>query len=360
MTASPSAAEPVPGALAGSGADATPPGVLGSADVEEAPPEKRRRKLLILLLLLAGFVLLLGLAIWYLLFRQPIPLPVIPGETIMPGYVTSVYGASRPMGVAVNPAGDRIYVGATAGDQTALVFDAAGKEVAKLLPPTSTGTSHVPVYLALNPLTGEIYVSDRPTASIYVYDAKGTYLRAFTPPSDIVGWQPLGVSFDAAGNLYVTDVSPVPNVVREFDPSGKQLRVLGEADGLSFPNGVAIDNAGFVYVTDSNNGRLLVYAQDGSIVARISRGVGQGNLGLPRGVAIDPQGRVYVVDASAHSVFVFGQYKAGEARLEYLGSFGTQGVADGQFQYPNSIAVDARGRLYIADSANDRVQLWSY
>jgi DNA-binding beta-propeller fold protein YncE len=360
MTVSPSAAQPLPGTQPTPAAEATPSDGLGSTDVEEAPPEKRRRKLLILLLLLAGLVMLLGLAIWYLLFRQPIPLPVIPGAPIMPGYVTSVYGASRPMGVAVNTAGDRIYVGATAGDQTALIFDALGSELAMLLPPTSTGSSHVPVYLAINPLTGDIYVSDRPTASIYVYDAKGTYLRAFTPPSDIVGWQPLGVSFDAAGNLYVTDVGPVPNVVREFDPSGKQLRVLGEADGLSFPNGVAIDNAGFVYVTDSNNGRLLVYAQDGSVVAKVSRGVGEGNLGLPRGLAIDSQGRLYVVDASAHAVMVYGQFKGGEPRLDYLGSFGTQGVADGQFQYPNSIAVDARGRLYVADSANDRVQLWSY
>jgi DNA-binding beta-propeller fold protein YncE len=360
MTATPSAARPVPGTQPIPGADATPPDGLGAADVEEAPPEKRRRKLLILLLLLAGFVMLLGLAIWYLLFRQPIPIPTIPGETIMPGYVTSVYGVSRPMGVAVTAAGDRIYVGATAGDQTALIFDATAHEVAKLLPPTSTGSSHVPVYVALNPLTGDVYVSDRPTASIYVYDAQGTYLRAFTPSAEITGWQPLGVSFDAAGNLYVTDVGQVPNVVREFDSSGKQLRVLGEDAGLSFPNAVAIDNAGFAYVTDSNNGRLLVFAQDGSVVAKVSRGVGEGNLGLPRGVAIDSQGRVYVVDTSAHSVSVYGQYKEGEARLEFLGSFGTQGVADGAFSYPNSIAVDGRGRLYIADSSNNRVQLWSY
>jgi hypothetical protein len=82
MTASPAVAQPVPdtGAL---------------PETEEAPPEKRRRKLLLLLLLLGAFLALLGLAIWYLLFRQPIPIPTVPGETIMPGYVTSFYGATR-------------------------------------------------------------------------------------------------------------------------------------------------------------------------------------------------------------------------------------------------------------------------
>ena len=59
-------------------------------------------------------------------------------------------------------------------------------------------------------------------------------------------------------------------------------------------------------------------------------------------------------------VFVYAQYRSGASQIEYLGSFGSQGVANGQFSYPNGIAVDGRGRLYIADSTNDRVQLWSY
>jgi sugar lactone lactonase YvrE len=77
-------------------------------------------------------------------------------------------------------------------------------------------------------------------------------------------------------------------------------------------------------------------------------------------VALDGQGRVYVADSTGHTVFVYGRYQEGSSRLEYLGSFGSQGSGDGAFAYPNGITVDARGRLYIADSANNRVQLWSY
>ncbi len=352
----------------GDDVDAIPPTGAAASPGDTAPPEdvleeednRRRRRLLLLLMLLLAFLALLGLAIWYLLFRQPIPVPTIPGETIMPTYTTSIYGASRPMSVAVTPDGERIYIGETAGDQTAGIYDTGGNEVQAMLPPSSTGTDHVPTYLALNPLTGEIYVSDRQTASIYIYDTQGAYLRAFSPPADAPGWQPLGLAFDAAGNLYVTDVGDVPGRVRVFDPSGAQVRIFGENDDLDFPNGVAIDDAGYAYVTDSNNGRLLVYGQDGAIVARVGRGAGEGNLGLPRGVALDGQGRVYVADSTGHTVFVFGRYQEGSSRLEYLGSFGSQGSGDGAFAYPNGITVDARGRLYIADSANNRVQLWSY
>jgi DNA-binding beta-propeller fold protein YncE len=355
MTASPIPAESVPGI------GEVPPAGVGPTDaVDEEPPRRRRRKLLLLLFLLLGFILLLGVAIWYLLFRQPIPVPVIPGETIMPGYVTSMYGASRPMSVVTTPAGDRIYIGETAGSLTAMAVDAQGTEQFRLVPPVSTGGDHVPVYLALSPLTGEVYVSDRPTGSIYVYSADGKYLRAVQAPPDAKGWQPLGLAFDAAGYLFVTDVGVLPHRIRVFDPAGTQVRVLGEDLAMDFPNGVAVDDAGYVYVTDSNNGRLLVLDEGGNIVARVGRGVGEGNLGLPRGVAIDGQGRVYVVDSSGHMVFVFGRYQEGSSRLEFLGSFGSQGSADGAFAYPNGIAVDGRGRLYVADSANDRVQLWSY
>jgi DNA-binding beta-propeller fold protein YncE len=329
-------------------------------DGTEAPPENRKRKVLVLLLLLLLLMFLLGLAIWYLLFRQPIPLPTIPGEVVMPGYSTSLYGAQRPMDVAVTASGDRIYVGETEGDNTARVLDAQGNQLALMQPPVSTGTSHAPVYLAINPLSGEVYVSDRPTGSVYVYDAQGTYLRTFEPLADDGSWQPLGLWFDPTGDLYVVDVGSTPNVVRVFDPSGEQLRTYGESAGMSFPNDVATDSAGYVYVTDSNNGRLLVFAPDGTQVGQVGRGAGAGNLGLPRGVAVDGTGRVYVADATGQSVSVFKTFQEGDARPEFLGSFGAQGVANGTFSYPNGIAVDGRGRLYIADSANDRVQLWSY
>lgn len=350
MTASPAVSEtPMPGAAA-------PP----DGAVEEPPEERRRRKLLLLLLLLALFAVLMGLAIWYLLFRQPIPLPAIPGETIMPTYSTAIYGAGRPMDVAVTAAGDRIYVGVTSGDNTARIFDASGTETGLMQPPVSTGADHAPVYLAVNPTTGEVFVSDRRAATIYVYDDAGAYQRTFAPPVGMASWQPLGLWFDAAGNLYVSDVGSQPNVVRVFDTTGRQIRTYGETAEMDFPNGVATDSAGYVYVADSNNGRLLTFSPDGALVAQVGRGSGQGNLGLPRGVAVDGQGRVYVVDSSGQSVFVYGTYQEGATNLEFLGTFGSYGVSNGAFSYPNGIGVDGRGRVYVADSANNRVQVWSY
>ena len=357
MTASRAIARPIPGTQPLPESEELPTPVDGA---EEEPPRRRRRRILLLFLLLAGFVALLGLTIWYLLFRQPLPIPVIPGQVVMPTYTTSIYGADRPMGVAVSADGSRIYIGATEGDRTARVFDASGNQLAVMQPPLSTGNEHVPVYLAVDPLNGEVYITDRPTGSIYIYDANGTFQRAVDPGPTLKGWQPLGITFDAAGNLYVTDVASSPQAVLVFDRSGALTRTLGKAEGLNFPNGVAVDSSGTVYVTDSSNGRLLVFDPAGSLVAQVGRGTGQGNLGLPRGVAIDGKGRVYVVDTTGQGGFVYSTVAPAKDRLEYLGYFGGQGISDGTFQYPNGVAVDARGRIYVADSGNDRVQLWSY
>ncbi len=303
MTASPA----VPEAQPSPDGAAVPPELAS-----EEPPVRRRRKLLLLLFLLLLLAALLGLAIWYLLFRQPIAMlptiPVIPGEAVMPGYVTTIYGAQRPMDVAVNAAGDRIYIGETAGDNTARMFDAQGKELAKLLPPLSTGSDHVPIYLAVNPVTSEVYVSDRPKSTIYIYDAAGTYQRAFTPPAEADG-------LAAARHDVRCERQPLCHGRRHDaeprlgDRSGRQGPPHDRGErGLAFPNDVAVDAAGYTYVTDSNNGRLLVHGPDGVLRATVSRGTGTGKLGLPRGVAVDQGGRVYVVDTNGQMVMVYSQF----------------------------------------------------
>ncbi len=329
---------------------------------DEPEEEKRRRRRAFLLLFLLGLLaFLILLTIWYLLFRQPIPLPlpVIP-DTKLPAYSTSMYGVSGPIGVAVTPDGSRVYVAESEGDKVVVMFDAGGNKIGTMAPPPDTGTEHLPVFVAIDPLTAEVYVTDRPTGSIYIYDRDGRYQRTFTPAELLAGWQPLGVAFDAAGFLYVTDLSGPSPQVEAFDRAGTMVRTFAESDALSFPNGVALDSAGNAYVTDSNNGRLLVYDTTGKIVSRVGRGAGNGKLGLPRGIVVDATGRVFIVDTSGQGVAVYRTPSADQDRPDFIGVMGTEGVGDGQFQFPNGVAADGRGRVYVTDTANDRVQVWSY
>ena len=345
-------------------APATTPLDRGEGDGAPAAPStkkgKRKRKVALLVILLVIFGLLFG---WYLLNRKP--LSELPGLSLtkLPSYQFSIYGTTKPLGVAATASGDRIYVTESDGDRVVKVFNAKGKPVGTLKPPKSTGSSHIPVYVAINPTTQDVWVSDRVTASIYVYDAKGKYLRTFAPKGDLGGkFNPLGLAFGPDGTLYATDVrgpdSKTHRVVA-FAPDGKLVRSMGTPGQLSFPNGIVVDSHGNIQVSDSNNGRLVVFNVAGKMLATISRGVGEGDLGLPRGAAVDDAGRLYVADTADHMVRVYTIDKS-KPTPTYIGSFGGEGQLDGTFEYPNGVATDTRARIYVTDRENNRVQVWGY
>jgi sugar lactone lactonase YvrE len=292
-------------------------------------------------------------------------LPVIPPVVTnpVPSYGYSIYGVASPTGVAVSADGSRIYATQTlaseaTGPAVVKVFDAKGDQTGVLTPPAGDGTN-VPVYVAIDPKTQDVYVSDRFTGQIYVYSQDGVYRRTFDPGKDRKGWLPLGIGFGGDGTMYVTDLA-APAKVHVFAADGSWVRTIQPDDALNFPNGVWPDGNGNIYVADSNNGRLRIFAPDGTEIGGVRRGARQGDLGLPRGVVVDDEGRVYAVDASGHAIQIYKALQAGQSVPDYVGRFGIQGSADGAFQYPNGIATDARGRLYVTDLANNRVQVWSY
>jgi DNA-binding beta-propeller fold protein YncE len=326
-------------------------------------PRRRRRRIIVLAILLLLLGLLALFTGWYLTTRKPISeLPIIPpvAEATLPAYSFSAYGAAGSTGVATNSAGDRVYATQSSGDHSVRIFDGKGTEIGSITPPATTGADHVPVYVAVDPRTQDVYVSDRATGAIYVYSAEGVYRRTFDPGRDLAGWQPVGMGFAPDGTLYVTDLGSPYHRVHRFAPDGTLVASIGEEGMFSFPNGVAVDAGGNVYVADSNNGRLRIFAPDGTELGGVPRGAREGDLGLPRGVAIDDAGRVYVVDTTGNDVQVYKLLVAGERTPEYVGKFGVQGAGEGQFQYPNGVAVDTRGHVFVTDVANNRIQVWSY
>jgi DNA-binding beta-propeller fold protein YncE len=276
----------------------------------------------------------------------------------MPKYAFSIYGVDRPIGITTSPSGDRIYVAETAGDRALLVFDGKGTQIAQAVPPKSTPGTRTPVYVAVDPLTGDVYVSDRTAAAVYVYDKDGQFRRAFQPKVALPTWAPLGLAFDAQGNFYVGDVSE-PHRILVFGRDGSLLRSLGKPGELSFPNGLAVDAKGNLFIADGNHGRLVVMDPNGTTIAVIPRGVGSGELGLPRGTALDDTGRLFVADTTGQAIQIY-RLDATTDHPKYIGTAGSEGRGDGQFEYPFGVATDARARIYVADWANDRVQVWTY
>jgi sugar lactone lactonase YvrE len=191
---------------------------------------------------------------------------------------------------------------------------------------------------------------------------------------------PTGVAVDGAGNVYIADSSN--NRVRKVSPAGVITTLAGtgvpgfsgetgqaDAAQLNFPNGVAADAAGNVYIADSSNHRVrkvipagVITTLAGTGVAGFSGDTGQATaaqLNIPYGVAADAAGNVYIADRNNHRVRKVSPTGvittlAGTGVAGFSGDTGQASAA--QLDSPNGVAVDAAGNVYIADTFNSRVR----
>ena len=205
-----------------------------------------------------------------------------------------------------------------------------------------------PRRLAVDPLTGDLFVSDAFVQRVFRRSAEGS-LSTFADASDGIG-NATGLAFDAAGRLYVSNSRNSAASVLIFERDGSGRQILGLGDGLGSPRGLAIDAlTGDLFVADAFVQRVFRWSAVGglSTFADASDGVGNAS-----GLAFDPAGRLYVSNArnSDASVLVFERDGTGQEIL---------GLADG-LGSPRGLAFDSlSGDLFIADVFAQIVFRWN-
>jgi DNA-binding beta-propeller fold protein YncE len=143
---------------------------------------------------------------------------------------------------------------------------------------------------------------------ILKYDAKGTLLKTWGEGMFVF---PHGATVDRDGNLWVTDArggEGKGHQVFKFNPDGKVLMTLGKAgvsgsgaDLFDQPTDVVVAPSGDIFVTDSHrngkNNRVVRFTKDGKYVKEWGKkGSGPGEISEPHTIALDSRGRVFVGD----------------------------------------------------------------
>ena len=208
---------------------------------------------------------------------------------------------------------------------------------------------------------------------------------------------PEGIAVNPAdGTLYVAD-SGNNRVLRFPRPVGQSGRispdaVIGQLDftssvsaavnasSLNAPAAVAIGPNGDLFVSDSGNNRVLdfpagagtgasavrVFGQPGMTTAVRPTLVSPQTLSAPEGITVDQASNLYVADGGANRVLIYPNTQnappAGIAATFVIGqaSFGTAASGgSGNFKIPSDVGVDSSGNIYVADSGNNRVLMYS-
>ncbi len=272
------------------------------------------------------------------------------------------------------------------------------------------GVLRFPQSVAIGP-DGSVYVADQSSSVISVFDHNGVFRRevgrAGTRPGELTSVGAIAVAadntlfvadgggnridrFDAAGNLihsfgrrgtgvgefnfgkgggndapaggglvtsgsYLFVSDSLNNRVQRFNLDGSGALEIVPPGRLYNPRGLAVRGQRLI-IADDKNHRLVVTDFGGRVLRTVGSGQGaRGNqFSFPFGVAVDPKGRVFVADDINQRVLRFGP----QPRYKYKARWGSYGTAPGKLAYPRAIASDATGALYVTNTGNDRIDVF--
>ncbi len=333
---------------------------------------------------------------------------------------TTQSGMNIPSGVAVDPASSKVFVADNKNNRVlrfassaALVNGAPAESVfgqpdfTTSTPATTNSGMNGPQGVAMDS-AGRLWVADTDNNRVLRFDsatatpngpaANGvlgqsdfTTSAPVTPLTSSGMNAPFGVVVDQAGVLWVADANN--NRVLRFDNAATLDNgapadgVLGQPDfstnaadttqrGMFYPNGLAVDHGGSLWVADTDNSRVLRFDNAATIdngapangvlgqsdFSSSTRATTQSGISDPEGLAVDSAGRLWVADTVNSRVLRFDNATTLTNGAPANGVLGQSDFSSGLFDttqstlhFPRGVAVDDAGRLWVADNNNNRV-----
>jgi PKD repeat protein len=279
----------------------------------------------------------------------------------------------------VGTVGNAVWIADTLAHRV-LKFDASGnflQKIGKAGVIDYSGTALARITDVAEDNSGNVWVVDAEASHVVEYDSSGQIVLELgqgwnSGPGNDQFENPISIAFDSAGNIYVSDSGYWGsdygnNRVQIFNSSGNYLATIGGGPcgtgntQLCWPRHIAI-YGNRLYVADADNHRIQIFdisnpaapAYVSTLGTTGSPGSGNNQFDTPQGVAVDAN-YIYVADTENHRVQIFNRNT-----LAYVATIGgSYGTGNNQFKFPTDVAVDAAGNIYVADYANKRVQQYN-
>ena len=214
---------------------------------------------------------------------------------------------------------------------------------------------------------GDIYVSDGVNCRIQKFDSTGKFINKW-PICSKTGKKefPNGIAIDSNGKLYVCSTyihifSANGNFISSWSfpqPSFIESFMTYSYPNVGLTNRIALDEEDNLYITSLkrtyNFGPgVIKFTSSGKYIAKWGKpgkGSEKGQFIHPAGIATDLKGCIFIVDKGGHCIHKL------TTGGKFVCKWGSEGSGDGEFLYPEDVAVDIDGNVYVMDSGNGRIQ----
>jgi DNA-binding beta-propeller fold protein YncE len=203
---------------------------------------------------------------------------------------------------------------------------------------------------------GNLYVADQKVGVVFIFNTETRDVDMIKNSVHAHFVRIIGLAMDDSDRLFVSD--PGLRHVLVFNKDHKAEDVITE--GMVDPGGLAVDTQNrLLYVADIELDQILVYDADTLKLLRKMGTTGHkheltspGDFSKPAGVAVDAEGNLYVADTYNNRIEIF------DADGQFVSTFGKAGDGPGYFARPKGVAIDGDGHIWVADGMQDRVQVF--
>jgi sugar lactone lactonase YvrE len=280
-------------------------------------------------------------------------------------------GLAGPQGIALDSNGV-IYVSDAA--VRLLIYPSLGSSTGQIneTPTATISGSNTDLSVVLGialDSNANIYAVDEGSASVTVYQPLGSSTgmldeaptAAISTTLTTAQGFPEGIALDSSGKIYVANT--VPSSVTVY-PAGSSANtaplatISGNNTGLSGPEGLALDSSGKIYVAGGNGllgeQAVLIYPALGGSTGLINEApvaaISGSNTGLDiaKGIALDASGKIYVADEDSNSVFVYSALGSSTGTLNEAPIATISGSNTG-LDFPDGLALDTSGKIYVVN-----------